>query len=59
MAQEQARGSKLKMAKENEVCALSTPDNILQSIGDYELSFEYYEKSLKLAGEVENHVSVG
>ena len=59
LAQEQARGSKLKMAKENEVCALSTPDNIFQSIGDYEQSFEYYENSLKLAGEVENRVSVG
>ena len=59
LAQEQARGSKLKTAKEDELSALSALGNILQSIGDYEQSFEYYEKSLKLAGEVENRVSVG
>ena len=59
LAQEQARGSKLKIAKEDEVSALSALGNILQSIGDYEQSFEYYEKSLKLAGELGDHVSVG
>ena len=59
LAQEQARGSKLKIAKEDELNALSALGNILQSIGDYEQSFEYYEKSLKLAGELGDHVSVG
>ena len=59
LAQEQARGSKLKTAKEDELSALSALGNILQSIGDYEQSFKYYEKSLKLAGELGDHVSVG
>ena len=59
LAQEQARGSKLKTAKEDEPSALSALGNILQSIGDYEQSFEYYEKSLKPAGELGDHVSVG
>ena len=59
LSQEQARGSKLKTAKEDELNALSALGNILQSIGDYEQSFEYYEKSLKLAGELGDHVSVG
>ena len=59
LAQEQARGSKLKTAKEDELNTLSALGNILQSIGDYEQSFEYYEKSLKLAGELGDHVSVG
>ena len=59
LAQDQARGSKLKAAKEDELNALSAVGNILQSIGDYEQSFEYYEKSLKLAGELGDHVSVG
>ena len=59
LTQEQARGSKLKTAKEDELNALSALGNILQSIGDYEQSFEYYEKSLKLAGELGDHVSVG
>ena len=59
LAQEQARGSKLKTAKEDELSALSALGNILQSIGDNEQSFEYYEKSLKLAGELGDHVSVG
>ena len=59
LAQEQARGSKLKTTKEDELSALSVLGNILQSIGDYEQSFEYYEKSLKLAGELGDHVSVG
>ena len=59
LAQEQARGSKLKTAKEDELSSLSALGNILQSIGDYEQSFEYYEKSLKLAGELGDHVSVG
>ena len=58
LAQEQARGLKLKIAKEDELNALSALGNILQSIGDYEQSFEYYEKSLKLAGELGDHVSV-
>ena len=59
LAQEQARGSKLKTAKEDELSALSALGNILQSIGDYEQSFEYYKKSLKLASELGDHVSVG
>ena len=59
LAQEQARGSKLKTAKEDELTALSALGNILQSIGDYEQSFVYYEKSLKLAGELGDRVSVG
>ena len=59
LAREQARGFKLKTAKEDELNALSALGNILQSIGDYEQSFEYYEKSLKLAGELGDHVSVG
>ena len=59
LAQEQARGSKLKTAKEDELSALSALGNILQSIGDYEQSFECYEKSLKLAGELGDHVLVG
>ena len=59
LAQEQTRGSKLKIAKEDELSALCALGNILQSIGDYELSLEYYEKSLKLAGELGDHVSVG
>ena len=59
LAQKQARGSKLKTAKEDELSALRALGNILQSIGDYEQSFEYYEKSLKLAGELGDYVSVG
>ena len=59
LPQEQARGLKLKTAKEDELNALSALGNIFQSIGDYEQSFEYYEKSLKLAGELGEHVSVG
>ena len=59
LAQGQTRGSKLKTAKEDELSALCALGNILQSIGDYEQSFEYYEKSLKLAGELGDHVSVG
>ena len=58
--------SAFKMAKkeavwvqQNELIALFKLGNILQSIGDYEQSFEYYEKSLKLAGELGDHVSVG
>ena len=58
LAQQQTRGSKLKTAKEDELSALCALGNILQSIGDYEQSFEYYEKSLKLAGELGDHVSV-
>ena len=38
---------------------MSALGNILQSIGDYEQSFEYYEKSLELAGELGDHVSIG
>ena len=59
LAQEQARGSKLKIAKEDELSALSALGNILQSIGDCEQSFEYHKKSLKLAGELGDHVSIG
>ena len=59
LAQQQTRGSKLKTAKEDELSALCALGNILQSIGDYEQSFEYYEKSLKLAGELGDHISVG
>ena len=57
--QQQTRGSKLKTTKEDELSALCALGNILQSIGDYEQSFEYYEKSLKLAGELGDHISVG
>ena len=59
LAQGQTRGSKLKTAKEDKLIALCVLGNILRSIGDYEQSFEYYEKSLKLAGELGDHVSVG
>ena len=59
LAQGQTIGSKLKTAKEDELSALCALGNILQSIGDYELSLEYYEKSLKLAGELWDCVSVG
>ena len=58
-AQAQVRGSKLKTAKEDELSAVCALGNILQSIGDYDQSFEYYEKSLKLAGELGDHVSIG
>ena len=57
--QQQTRGSTLKTAKENELSALFELGNILQSVGDYEQSFEYYEKSLKLAGELGDNVSEG
>ena len=40
------------MAKEDELSVSLELGNILQSIGDYEQSFEHYEKSLKLAGEL-------
>ena len=59
LAQGQTRGSKSKTAKEDKLIALCVLGNILQSIGDYEQSFEYYEKSLKLAGELGDHISVG
>ena len=59
LAQQQTRGYKLKKAKEDELSALCALGSILQSIGDYEQSFEYYEKSLKLAGKLGDHVSVG
>ena len=55
-AQEQDRGS---TTKEDELSAVSALGNILQSIGDYEQSFEYYEKSLKLAGELGDRVLIG
>ena len=58
-AQVQSRGSKLKTAKEDELSAVCALGNILQSVGDYDQSFEYYEKSLKLAGELGDHVSIG
>ena len=58
-AQAQVRGSKLKTAKEDELSAVCALGNILQSVGDYDQSFEYYEKSLKLAGELGDHVSIG
>ena len=54
-AQQQAIGSKLKMAKEDELGAVCALGNIMQSIGDY----EYYEKSLKLAVELGDQVSIG
>ena len=57
--QEQAVGSKLKTAKEDELSAVCALGNILQSIGDYEQSFEHYEKSLRLAVELGDHVSIG
>ena len=58
-AQEQARGSNLKAAKEDELGAVSALGNIFQSIGDYEQSYEYQKKSLKLADELGDHVSIG
>ena len=58
-AQQQARGSKLKTAKEDELSAVCALGNIMQSIGDYDQSFEYYEKSLKLAVELGDQVSIG
>ena len=58
-AQAQVRGSKLKTAKEDELSAVCALGNILQSIGDYDQSFEYYKKSLKLAGELGDQVSIG
>ena len=39
-------------SKEDKLSALCALGKILQSIGDYEQSFEYYENSLKLAGEL-------
>ena len=57
--QEQVVGSKLKAAKEDELSAVCTLGNILQSIGDYEQSFDYYQKSLKLAVKLGDHVSRG
>ena len=57
--QEQAVGSKLKTAKEDELSAICALGNILQSIGDYEQSFDYYQKSLRLAVELGDHVSIG
>ena len=57
--QEQTRGSKLKMAKVDKLSSLFELGNILQSIGEYKQSLDYYEKSLKLAGELGDHVSVG
>ena len=45
--------------KEDELSAVSALGDIFQLIGDYEQSFEYYEKSLKLAGELEDQVSIG
>ena len=59
LTQEQARGSKLKVAKEDELSAISSLGNILQSVGDYEQAFQYQKKSLKLAGELGDHVSIG
>ena len=57
--QEQARGYKLKTAKEDELNAVSALGSIFQSIGDYEQSFDYYQKSLKLAVKLGDHVSIG
>ena len=57
--QEQARGYQLKKAKEDELSAVCPLGNILQSIGDYEQSLDYYQKSLKLAVELGDHVSIG
>ena len=57
--QQQTGASILKRAKEDEQSALLELGNIYQSIGDYEQSIEYYEMSLKLAGELGDHVSVG
>ena len=59
LEREQARGSKLKTAKEDELSAVSALGSIFQSIGDYEQSFDYYQKSLKLAVELGDHVSIG
>ena len=57
--QQQDRGSKLKTAKEDELSALCALGNILQSLGDYDQSFDYYKKSFKLAGELGDQVSIG
>ena len=57
--QEQTRGSKVKTAKEDELNAISALGSVFQSIGDYEQSFDYYQKSLTLAVELEDHVSIG
>ena len=52
-------GEKLKAAKEDELSAQCALGNILQSIGDYDQSFEYYSDSLKLSKELKDHVSEG
>ena len=52
-------GEKLKAAKEDELCAQFALGNILQSVGDYDQSFECYSDSLKLAKELKDHVSEG
>ena len=59
MAQEQARGSKLKITKEDQLSAVSALGNIFHSIGDYDQSFECHNESLKLASELGDQVSVG
>ena len=59
LAQEQVIGSKLKAAKEDELNAVNSLGNILQSIGDYEQACQYQKKSLELAGELEDCVSIG
>ena len=57
--QSQHRNKLEDIAKVDGLSAVCALGNILQSIGDYEQSFEYYEKSLKLAGELGDHVSIG
>jgi len=52
-------GEKLKAAKEDQLSAQYALVNILQSIGDYDQSFEYYSDSLKLSKELQDHVSEG
>ena len=60
MQQETNRtGEKMKVAKEDELSAQCALGNILQSIGDYDQSFEYYSDSLKLSKELKDHVSEG
>ena len=51
--------AKLKTAKEDELAAMSALGSIFQSIGDCEQSFQSYEKSLRLAIELGDHVLIG
>ncbi|XP_065893673.1 tetratricopeptide repeat protein 28-like [Dysidea avara] len=52
-------GEMLKEAKQDEMGAVAALGNILQSVGDYEQSYECYSDSLKLAKELGDRVSEG